>query len=182
MAKPVAGGKDLIYPLDRSEDADYISFTALEYSARAINNDNSGFSFGARETKKIGGTVALPIQSGISDSFSVGYNEDTMNPIQAEGAKIAKGAMNDRMKDALADTANKVQNATGEMSTMIENVFAGEAVGANILTRMTGGIMNPNLELLFQAPQLRPFNFNFRLTHLNSVYYMYLIQNYIDCN
>lgn len=164
MAKPVAGGKDLIYPLDRSEDADYISFTALEYSARAINNDNSGFSFGARETKKIGGTVALPIQSGISDSFSVGYNEDTMNPIQAEGAKIAKGAMNDRMKDALADTANKVQNATGEMSTMIENVFAGEAVGANILTRMTGGIMNPNLELLFQAPQLRPFNFNFRLT------------------
>ena len=164
MAKPVAGGKDLIYPLDRSEDSDYISFTALEYSARAINNDSSGFSFGARETKKVGGTVALPIQSGISDSFSVGYNEDTMNPLQAEGAKIAKGAMNDKMKESLANTAKNVQGAEGEMSTMIENVFAGEAVGANVLTRMTGGIMNPNLELLFQAPQLRPFNFNFRLT------------------
>ena len=109
MANPVAGGKDLIYPLDRSEDSDYISFTALEYSARAINNDSSGFSFGARETKKVGGTVALPIQSGISDSFSVGYNEDTMNPLQAEGAKIAKGAMNDKMKESLANTAKNVQ-------------------------------------------------------------------------
>jgi len=164
MAKPVAGGKDLIYPENRSENSDYISFTALEYSAKAINNNDSGFSFGARQTKKVGGTVALPIQSGIADSFSTGWNEDTMNPLQAEGAKIAKGAMNDKMKESLTNTAKKVQGAEGEMSTMIENVFAGEAVGANVLTRMTGGIMNPNLELLFQAPQLRPFNFNFRLT------------------
>ena len=164
MARPVNKGEDLIYPEKRSKDADYISFTALEYSARAINNDSSGFSFGARETKKVGGTVALPIQSGIADSFSTGWNEDTMNPLQAEGAKLAKGAMNDKMKESLQNTAKKVQGAEGEMSTMIENVFAGEAVGANVLTRMTGGIMNPNLELLFQAPQLRPFNFNFRLT------------------
>ena len=166
MSRPVNNGEDLIYPEKRSDDADYIAFTALEYSARAINDgsDGGGFSFGARETKKVGGTVALPIQSGIADSFSTGWNEDTMNPIQAEGAKIAKGAMNDQMKDALTNVSNKVQNAEGELSTAVENIFAGEAVGANVLTRMTGGIMNPNLELLFQAPQLRPFNFNFRLT------------------
>ena len=164
MAKPVAGGEDLIYPIGRSRDADYISFTALEYSAKKVSDTASGFSFGARETKKIGGTVALPIQSGIADAFSTGWNEDTMNPLQAAGAKIAKGAMNDKMKESLTDAAKNLQGAEGEMSTMIENVFAGEAVGANVLTRMTGGIMNPNLELLFQAPQLRPFNFNFRLT------------------
>ncbi len=168
MAKDVNGGKDLFYPLDRSEAMDYISFVALEYSARQINNDDSGFSFGSRETKKIGGSVALPIQSGIADAFSTGWNEDTMNPLQAEGAKIAKGAMNDQLKDALKNTANAVSGADEEMSTMIENVFAGEAVGSNVLTRMTGGIMNPNLELLFQAPQLRPFNFNFRLTPRSS--------------
>ena len=164
MASPVAGGKDLIYPENRSEDADYISFTALEYSARAISESDSGFSFGSRETKKIGGTVALPIQSGIADAFSTGWNEDTMNPLQAAGAKIAKGGMNDKLGDALKDLSNNVGDNEDAMSTMIENVMAGEAVGANVMTRMTGGIMNPNLELLFQAPQLRPFNFNFRLT------------------
>jgi len=162
-AKPVAGGGDLIYPENRSEDADYISFTALEYSARAVS-DGDNFSFGTRETKKVGGTVALPIQSGIADAFSTGWNEDTMNPLQAAGAKIAKGGMNDKLGDALKDLSNNVGDNEDAMSTMIENVMAGEAVGANVMTRMTGGIMNPNLELLFQAPQLRPFNFNFRLT------------------
>ena len=161
-AKPVAGGGDLIYPENRSEDADYISFTALEYSARST--DSSGFSFGSRETKKIGGTVALPIQSGIADAFSTGWNEDTMNPLQAAGAKIAKGGMNEKLGEELGKLADNVGNNEEAMSTMIENVMAGEAVGANVMTRMTGGIMNPNLELLFQAPQLRPFNFNFRLT------------------
>ena len=164
MSRPVNNGEDLIYPEKRSDDADYIAFTALEYSARAINNDSSGFSFGARETKKVGGTVALPIQSGIADSFSTGWNEDTMNPLQAAGAKIAKGGMNEKLGEELGKLADNVGNNEEAMSTMIENVMAGEAVGANVMTRMTGGIMNPNLELLFQAPQLRPFNFNFRLT------------------
>ena len=72
--------------------------------------------------------------------------------------------MNDKLGDALKDLSNNVGDNEDAMSTMIENVMAGEAVGANVMTRMTGGIMNPNLELLFQAPQLRPFNFNFRLT------------------
>ena len=40
----------------------------------------------------------------------------------------------------------------------------GKAVGTNVMSRMTGGVMNPNLELLFQAPQLRSFTFNFRMT------------------
>ena len=43
--------------------------------------------------------------------------------------------------------------------------LAQEAVGAqNVLSRFGGGVVNPNLELLFSGPQLRPFNFNFRLS------------------
>ena len=33
-----------------------------------------------------------------------------------------------------------------------------------LLTRTSGAILNPNLDLLFQAPTLRPFNFNFSLS------------------
>jgi hypothetical protein len=29
---------------------------------------------------------------------------------------------------------------------------------------MSGAILNPNMELLFQGPKLRPFTFNFRMT------------------
>jgi len=42
--------------------------------------------------------------------------------------------------------------------------FAGQAVGANITSRATGKVINPNLELLFSGPRLRTFNFNFNLT------------------
>jgi len=42
--------------------------------------------------------------------------------------------------------------------------FAGQAVGANVLGRSTGQVINPNLELLFTGPNLRSFSFNFTLT------------------
>ena len=46
----------------------------------------------------------------------------------------------------------------------IKAYFAGQAVGANIFTRATGKVINPNLELLFRGPQLRTFNYNYRFT------------------
>jgi hypothetical protein len=46
--------------------------------------------------------------------------------------------------------------------------FAGAAVASveqcnAILSRADGAVINPNLELLFNGPQLRPFNFTFKL-------------------
>jgi hypothetical protein len=44
--------------------------------------------------------------------------------------------------------------------------FAAGAVRGNsaaILSRAEGAVINPNLELLFNGPQLRPFNFTFKL-------------------
>jgi hypothetical protein len=35
--------------------------------------------------------------------------------------------------------------------------------GAKLLSRATGQVINPNLELLFNGPQLRPFSFTFKL-------------------
>lgn len=43
--------------------------------------------------------------------------------------------------------------------------FAQEAVGIqNLLSRTSGAVLNPNLELLFNGPSLRPFSFTFRLS------------------
>ena len=43
--------------------------------------------------------------------------------------------------------------------------LSGEAASVqNLLSIATGAIVNPNLELLFNGPQLRPFNFTFRLS------------------
>ena len=48
---------------------------------------------------------------------------------------------------------------------MIAAKFAGQAVGMQgFLSRTAGAAINNNLELLFQGPTLRSFNFQFRLT------------------
>jgi len=42
--------------------------------------------------------------------------------------------------------------------------FAGQAISKNIMGRQTGQVINPNMELLFNGPRLRTFNFNFTFT------------------
>jgi hypothetical protein len=51
------------------------------------------------------------------------------------------------------------------MRNAINVYIAQEAAGINnLLSRVSGGILNPNMELLFNGPQLRPFSFTFRLS------------------
>ena len=47
----------------------------------------------------------------------------------------------------------------------MSNTFAGAATGtgSQLLTRTTGAIINPNLELLFNGPSLRTFSFQFKM-------------------
>tara|TARA_B100000902_G_C27312711_1_gene919365 strand:+ start:63 stop:1565 length:1503 start_codon:yes stop_codon:yes gene_type:complete len=179
-AKPIGkSGDDLRYPIG-NVDGDFIRFGAIEYKAKSGGHQGTGedkkgtvFSAGGsrfgdangRKLKIIGSTVSLPIQSGIQDSVSVGWNEDTMNPIQAAGAGLGKALLEgDELAEKASAMASDVGNASDEMKTLVSNAMVGKAVGSNVLSRMTGGIMNPNLELLFQAPQLRPFSFSFRMT------------------
>ncbi len=176
-AKPIGKeGNDIRYP-DGNVTGDFIRFGAIEYKSKSGGSGEGGdgttVSAGGsrwndangRKLKIIGSTVSLPIQSGISDSVSVGWNEDTMNPIQAAGMGLGQALMEgDKLAESAAGMAEDLGNASDEMKTLISNAMVGKAVGSNVLSRMTGGIMNPNLELLFQAPQLRPFNFSFRMT------------------
>jgi hypothetical protein len=53
---------------------------------------------------------------------------------------------------------------TPGLGAYITAYFAGQAVGANIVGRSTGQVLNRNLELLFKGPKLRQFSFNFTFT------------------
>ena len=57
-----------------------------------------------------------------------------------------------------------VSQSSEEVKKALATSIAGSASGAgNLMTRTTGAIMNPNMELLFNSPQLRSFNFSFTL-------------------
>ena len=66
---------------------------------------------------------------------------------------------------AVKDVAGKIAGNSAEVKTALQNTIAGDAAGVQgLLTRTTGAVLNPNLELLFQKPTLRPFDFTFKMS------------------
>jgi hypothetical protein len=153
---------------------DVIKFSMLKYSPKAFQTtkDNLG---GFADRPSIGkdrnaiGVVTLPIPNGISDSNTLNWGDNTMNAAEALAANVALSGIRGGGA-AAANTAGQALEAvppnSGELQTGMASLFAGLAANGNaasILQRTEGAVINPNLELLFNAPTLRPFNFTFKL-------------------
>lgn len=163
-----AGKSDLAYPVGaKGGESDYIKFTALEYLPSKLNTGSGSFGTTYQKGKSVGQSVQLPIQGGIQDSNAVGWNEDTLNVMQAAGAEIAQDAVSKGMTsgvNTLLNQAKTLKDQAGDVQKAIADSIAGQAVGSNIMARTSRSILNPNTELLFQGPQLRAFSFNFKMT------------------
>lgn len=165
----------LTYPADMKSDQDRIMFHAHKYESGGITDNNrlDGINDKTGELNPvkylpIGPQVFLPIQSSITDQNSVGWDPDTMNPIEVEAAKLSKKFMTTPL-EGLGPEVGKFlgkayQGLKGE-SESARTYLVGQAIGVNNLqSRLLGQVLNPNLELLFQGPQLRQFSFTFKLS------------------
>lgn len=159
------------YPLDLGKTKqDVIKFSMLEYIPSGLKFiGKSPVSERTGTGSNIIGTVVLPIPSGISDTNACVWGENTLNAATAAGvaaafAGITKGIgagvkeAGDSLTKALADPVTK---------TGIAALFTANAVGTDggaILSRTSGVVINPNMELLFNGPTLRPFSFTFKMS------------------
>ena len=170
------GGGDLRYPLSQSGEQDYISFTMLEYKAKKVAANN--FGFGARtrvgpdgqaEGRTRLGAVILPIPGGIKDENGAEWGPGEMNAFQILGSDLARsmtGASGDSVDSTIQNMKDTIGNNSAEVQKALEEGFAAKAVGqgfGGLLSRTRGAVFNPNLELLFNKPTLRPFDFTFDL-------------------
>lgn len=177
--KKSGGFASLRYPSGKLSGTDYIQFSAFEYKARQTQLTSSSGLFGGDINRRLSGSplggVQLPIQPNIEDNNGVQWGRDSINFLQAAAAQVGGGLINDLSSgEGIQKTIdNALKNITGPAKSLFKDAateeflkayFTGKAVGANVLTRATGQIVNPNLELLFTGPSLRSFNFNFVLT------------------
>ena len=159
-----------IYPIDLGKTKqDVIKFTMLEYVPKDFNQSGQ-FGFSNRdkpEDRNPIGTVILPIPGGIQDNNSVSWAGQNMNALEAGLANVALNAIEDPSKvgDATNNILDALRSGGGEAKTAIANAFAGAATGTGgqLLSRTTGAVINPNLELLFSGPALRTFSFSFKM-------------------
>ena len=125
--------------------------------------------------------IWLPIPQQVTDSLSVGYAEDTLNPLQAAGLSLTKSAMDlpdpekrGKAIQAIQENAmDAITNSTnGRTLDLMKTALSATAInqfGANVnptslVTRASGQILQSNLELLFSNVTLRSFPFTFDFT------------------
>ncbi len=139
----------------------------LKYEPRDFDDKTFSFKKRSDTNKRTIGTVILPIPGGIQDGQSVGYGDSRMTPLDMAKANIALSTVADGFGagvEAAGDAVTNLSNAMGENKKALAAVIAGMAAGAgDMLTRTTGAVTNPNMELLFNGPSLRTFSFQFLL-------------------
>jgi len=164
------------YPLDLDTSRqDSLKIVAFERTQR----DMSSGAQGARE--KLGtprGTIILPINGQVAaDRTSVDYDENSLNFIQGaiasnvfnavEGVtesdkELARASSFGKLIDNLKVDEENLKKQIGSFAaTKALNAIGGGQSFNSLASRLSGTILNPNMELLFKNPSLRSFSFQY---------------------
>ena len=178
----------LRYPLGIIDKrTDFLLFEELKYEAtfnekNPLIRANSDSAFAIKRAgdnysgKSAINSAILPIPGNISDSQAVTYGEDNLNSVAAGAVGlVASGMQNNDLMGGISKIVTGVIGGASELlgsagagnasnlffGSMAANVFGANTSFEGLLSRSTGQIINPNLELLFSGVALRSFTFDF---------------------
>ena len=163
----------IIHPADLgTSKQDVIRFDMHEYVPGELTQAGAGLGFnsGSNNLGPSIGSVTLPIPSGITDQNKADWGSNSMTALDIAKADVAKTAIFDGLQEGaekFLDYIEKAKSNSGAVASAVGNAFAAAAAGVDgqaLLARTTGMVMNPNMELLFKGPTLRPFSFKFKLS------------------
>ena len=149
--------------------------------AGALSNRESQFANESTKEKQLG-SVTLPMTNNLTEAVEVDWGSDKLSSIaaglMAGGINVVNKAAGGDVLGALNDVAGTAGALLGNrgISGRAQQYIATKAaaglisgVGFQInpesyITRRTGTVPNPNLELLFNGPKLKAFGLVFKLT------------------
>jgi hypothetical protein len=164
---------NLSYPLnfDKNSTQDFIEFKVIEYQPRIFTTEGLQRlkRYGSTDKKKvIRSTIRLPIQGGITDSNNVNWGAEPLDAIQQAASFVSLTAQNEDPTSIISEFSDLIQNKSINPAVQAfiqaEMVKMATSSNNNFFSRAFGAILNPNVELLFQNVELRPFSFRFDLT------------------
>ena len=157
--------ENLCYPVTlRRGNQDRLKITILDRDLRNTNRLS-----GKRTPGNPIGSVVLPVPGNLKDDNKVDFKNGTLNPLEVAAAEVALTALLNPAATGseVKSLFDRVVSEGGNLKQLTAALFTGRAInrtGNELLTRARGTVVNPNLELLFNGPTLRPFNFQFRLS------------------
>ena len=155
------------YPINQkdSDDFDHFKITCYDHEPSGLKG-NAFILPDIDDRKKVRrGVVTLPMQPGIQEGNTVNWGPENISPLQILGLGVANDLMDLNGQGAMDNLLEAVGTGAGDLTPeVIKSWFAGKAIGANVLGRATGQTINNNVEVLFNGPGLRTFNYNYRFT------------------
>jgi hypothetical protein len=175
----------LRYPYKKLTDSDdYLLIKIIAYQPPGISSGTNNFSFRTstqslqNNIKTPESIILLPIPQNVQDQNSVGWGDGTLNAFELAGAEFAGGVI--QAGNPFSGAAEKgsavinklMASAVGgnlqNQTTALFSAAAIQTLGANVQTsdlvsRTTGQVLNPNMELLFKGVSLREFAFEYDL-------------------
>jgi hypothetical protein len=175
----------LRYPLRKIDSADdYLEIRVVKYEppdfTKNFDENNLNVVSSSDTLKKNIETplayIYLPMPQGISDTSSVGWGEDSLNTAAAFGARafvdilknpdIVKGVTSGGgdFFNAISQVASSgvgQQAVTSTITSSLVNSLGANTSPEGLLSRATGKVLNPHMELLFKSVTLRSFPFSF---------------------
>ena len=168
-------------PPDKIGELGYTNIVGGNEGSFALTQGSTSNDFsGKRKNKQIKYVINLPMPRNITDTTGVQYGEASLNPIEAVGLAGGSALMQgniDNLKDAFRTVAgsgaalndpNNQQAISAALSGTAIGALGGNVNANQVISRASGQILNPNLELLFQGVGLRVFPFQFQFFPRNS--------------
>ena len=132
--------------------------------------------------KKPHSYIYLPIPQSISDTTAVSWGSgDTLDPLSAFGISFGKDLLNNnfnvstvlpayiqKITSGVKNIDDKTKNAIiAAASSKAYGALGGNVSVGSLISRASGQVFNPNLELLFNGVELRSFSFSFDFVSRN---------------
>lgn len=157
---------------------DYIKVQVVDYVgslSKADFQNTKGVFERYLQNQKTYAYVILPMQPNISASNSTSWGEDSANILQLVAGSIANKYFQNTGNEGFVgaakqaatniyQSANQLVETSVNLKADIAALLAGYVTNTNLLQRATGSVINPNMEMLFNGPRLRSFNFTFDMT------------------
>ena len=119
-------------------------------------------------------TIILPIPQQLSDTSAISWGDAGLNALEAFGVSVTQGVMTQGLA-GIEQALNVVRDNAGgvllseDVRKAVAAALSGEAIGliggnvsgSQLVSRATGQVFNPNLELLFEGVNIRSFPFSF---------------------
>lgn len=185
--------KILKYPQAKLEQADdYMMIKVIRYTRRGIETGANNFKVRtATETirnqdfRTILQTIILPMPKNLpADTNQVDWGGgESLNPLEAKGAAglgdmIKSGNLPAAVLSQLQDviktgeaglvSGNGQDAITSAIVASLLGSFGSNVSATSLLSRTSGQVLNPNLELLFSGVNLRGFDFQYDLSPRDS--------------